>query len=133
MKRKVHSAGANLDWTIRLAWTPKVIRPIGPRQLRGLGDDGDALGTLVSLLLFLILVVPAMLIVLPLRYAGVLGWRVEAIAYPWGKREGPTLVSVWIVKGRGSEIDAVVDAIAAALERGETAPQVAGARLASSS
>jgi hypothetical protein len=33
MKRRVHSATDNLDWTIRLIWTPTAIRPIGTRQI----------------------------------------------------------------------------------------------------
>jgi hypothetical protein len=53
-----------------------------------------------SLVFFLSLVIPTMLVVLPLRLAGVLSWRVEAVTYPWGQRK-PADVKAWRVKGIG--------------------------------
>ena len=133
MKRKVHAAKGNLDWTVRLVWVPTAIRPVGPRQiLEGSATPGQrrsGAGVLVipfSLLVFLIFVVPVMAIVLPLRYARVLAWRVEATAYPWG-RKSEALVMRWKAKGRKDELQRVVDEIAAALERGDNNPQIAGA------
>lgn len=131
VRRKVHSSKGNLDWVVRLVWVPEAIRPIGPRQVyegsvgRGAGATGG-FGVLVSPILFLIFVIPTMLVVLPLRYARVMSWEVEAVARPWGKR-APAMVKRWRVKGRSEELRRVVDEIAAALERGEDQPQVAGA------
>jgi len=111
VKRKVHSAKEDLDWTVHLVWTPEVIRPVGLKR-------GD--------LTWLVFVVPALVATLPLRYAGVMSWRVEAVAFPQGRRSLP-LVTAWQVKGRRKELKIVVDEIAAALERGDTNPQVQGA------
>src|ERR1700722_2047615 len=132
MKRGVHSPKDNLDWVVRLVWFPEAIRPIGPRQVyegsvgRGAGQTA-AFGVLFSPVLFLIFVIPTVLVVLPLRYARVMSWEVEAVARPWGKR-APAVLKRWRVKGRSAELRRVVDEIAAALERGEEQPQVAGAR-----
>jgi hypothetical protein len=154
VKREVHSDNENLNWTVRLVWTPTAIRPIGPKQIyeghvgtgidqtlpldafsRGdvsLGRGGTPTGYGIvvlplSVLVFLVFVIPVMLVVLPLRYARVLPWTIEAITYPWGKHGGPPDVLWWRVKGRHGELERVVDEIAAALGRGETAPVVAGA------
>ncbi|HXY85529.1 MAG TPA: hypothetical protein VEH52_08600 [Gaiellaceae bacterium] len=131
MKRRVHSSKNNLDWIVRVVWSPEAIRPIGVRQVysgsvgRGANRTG-AFGIVFSLVLFLILVIPTVIVVLPLRYAGVMPWEVEAVARPWGRR-GPATVMRWRVKGR-SEVRRVVDEVAAALERGEDQPRIAGAR-----
>jgi len=76
--------------------------------------------------IYLIAVIPALALVLPLRYAGVMPWRVEAVAFPNGRR-GLPLVMAWRVKGRRKELQRVVDEIAAAIERGDTNPHVPGA------
>lgn len=132
MKREVHSAKDNLDWKLRLVWAPNAIRPIGPRDIYagkvggGVGATG-ALGVPFSLLMFLILVIPVMAIVLPLRYARAVAWHIEAIAYPWGKRGGPAQILRWRVKGRRAELQRVMDDIAAALESGNRNRQISGA------
>jgi hypothetical protein len=131
VRRKVHSSKNNLDWVVRVVWVPEAIRPIGPRQVyEGSVGHGAArtggFGVLVSPILFLIFVIPTMLVVLPLRYAQVMSWEVEAVTRPWGKR-APAMVQRWRVKGRSGELRRVVDEIADALERGEDQPQVAGA------
>ena len=110
MNRRVHSTKENLDWTVHLVWTPEAIRPVGVA--------GDQLSVLAS--------IPAIAVVLPFRYAGVMAWRVEAVAFPRGRR-GLPLVMAWRVMGRRKELKRVVDEIAAALERGDTNPHVRGA------
>jgi hypothetical protein len=131
VKRRVHSDTRNLDWTIRLRWVPEQIRPIGPKQVyEGKVTPMWGTGLLVmpfSLIIFLILVIPVMLVVLPLRYMRVLPWTIEAIAYPWGKGKGPGTGRRWRVKGRRAELNRAIDEIAAALERGEDNPRIAGA------
>lgn len=79
-----------------------------------------------SLVFFLALVLPTMLVVLPLRLAGLMSWRVEAVSYPWGRRK-PADVKAWRVKGHWGELQRVVNELAAALERGEQRPRVANA------
>jgi len=131
VKRKAHSSRNNLDWLVRVVWVPEPIRPIGPRQIvegsvgEGAGRTGG-IGVLFSWLLFLLLVIPTLLVVLPLRYLRVMSWEVEAVARPWGRR-APAMVMRWRVKGRPHDLRRVVDGIAEALERGEEQPQVAGA------
>jgi hypothetical protein len=129
VKRKVHSAKDDLDWTVRLVWFPEAIRPIGPRQVYsgsvGTGAGFGAFGIPFSLLVFLILVIPTMLVVLPLRYAGLMSWQVQAVTYRWGRRGGPATVRNWRVRGRRDKLRKAVDEIAAALERGDE-PQVVG-------
>lgn len=94
MTRKVHTDTRNLDWTIRRVWTPTAIRPVGPKQIYegSVGFRGEGRGSIFllpgSLLIFLIVVIPVMLVALPLRYARVLPWTIEAITYPWGSGEG---------------------------------------------
>jgi hypothetical protein len=132
MRRAVHSSTNNLNWVVRRVWFPEAIRPIGPRQIfeGSVGGGAAQTGTfavLFSPVVFLILVIPTMLIVLPLRYARVLSWEVEAVARPWGKR-APAILRRWRVRGRSAELRRVVDEIAAALERGEDQPQIVGAR-----
>ncbi|HEX3054539.1 MAG TPA: hypothetical protein VHP82_00190 [Gaiellaceae bacterium] len=137
MRRRVHAARDNLDWSVRLVWLPEAIRPIGARQIYsgkvGVGgrfDQNTSLfGILLSPLITLVVGIPVMAILLPLRYAGVMAWEVEAITWPWGKRGGPATVMRWSIRGKGmSGIERIVEEIAAALERGETQPQVSGAR-----
>jgi hypothetical protein len=131
VRRSVHSSKNNLDWVVRLIWFPEAIRPIGSRQIyegsvaAGAGRTGG-LGVLFSWIFFLILVIPTMLVMLPFRYARAMSWEVEAVARPWGKH-APVMLQRWRVKGRSAELRRVVDEIAAALERGEDRPQVAGA------
>ena len=112
MKRTVHSASDDLDWTVGLVWTPEAVL-----QVR-VGIPVDQI--------FLIAVIPALAVVLPLRYAGAVSWRVEAVAFP-DRRRGLPLVMAWRVKGRRKELKRVVDEIAGALERGDTNPHVEGA------
>jgi len=131
VRRNVHSSKDNLDWVVRRVWVPEAIRPIGPRQVYegsvGLGAVGTGgVGVVLSPILFVIFVIPTMLVVLPLRFARVMSWEVEAISHPWGKR-APAMLKRWRVKGRSEDLRRVVDEIAAALERGEDQPQVAGA------
>jgi len=84
VKRTVHSATEDLDWTVDRVWAPEALR-----QVRvGLPVDQ----------IYLIAVIPALALVLPLRYAGVMSWRVEAVAFPNGRR-GLPLVMAWRVKG----------------------------------
>ncbi len=138
----VHSEKGNLDWTIRLLWTPTAIRPIGPKQIYegsvgtgvhqttprgGLNTGYGFMVMPFSVLIFLIFVVPVMLVVLPLRYARVLPWQIEAVTYPWGKRKGPATVLRWRVKGRREDLERAVNEIAAGLERGDVAPKISGA------
>lgn len=111
MKRTVHAAKEDLDWTVHRVWTPEAIRPVGT-------DRGD--------LIFVLAALPTIALVLPLRYAGLMSWRVEAVAFPSGRR-GLPLVKAWRVKGRRRALRRVVDEIAAALERGDTDPHVPGA------
>jgi hypothetical protein len=131
MERRVHSAKNGLDWKIRLVWTPVAIRPVGPRQVYevttargGLGAGIGILAIPYSLAVFFVFVIPVMLVVLPLRYARVLAWRIEAITFPWGKRNGPATLLSWRVKGRRDELQQVLAEIAAALERGNTNPEI---------
>lgn len=133
MKRKVHSAKDNLDWTVRVVWTPEPIRPVGLRQIYsgsvGPGSRGQGFGVLAipfSTLAFLVLAIPTMLLVLPLRFAGVMSWQVEAVTYPWGRRK-PAMIKTWRVKGRRNDLRRVLSEIAAALEGGEAQPRIAGA------
>ena len=137
MRRRVHADRNNLDWSVRLVWLPQAIRPIGLRQVysgkAGVGgrfDQNSSLyGILLSPLITLVIGIPVMAIVLPLRYAGVMAWEVEAITWPWGKRGGPATVMRWSVKGKGMDnVERIVDEVATALERGETQPQITGAR-----
>lgn len=137
MRRRVHAERNNLDWTVRLVWLPEAVRPIGVKQIHSgevgaggrLQQNTSLFGILLSPLITLVVGIPVVVIVLPLRYAAVMAWEVEAIAWPWGKRGGPATVMRWSVKGRGmDEPRRVIDDVAGALERGETQPQVAGAR-----
>jgi len=139
MRRHVHADKNNLDWTVRLVWLPEAIRPIGLRQIYAgkvggphLVDQNTPLyGIVLAPLLTLVLAIPVMAIVLPLRYSGVMAWEVEAITWPWGKRGGPPTVMRWTVKSKGmDEVKRVVDEIAVALGGGDTQPQIAGARRA---
>ena len=137
MRRRVHADKNNLDWIVRLVWLPEAIRPIGVRQIYSgkVGSGGQIdqntslFGILLSPLITLVVCVPVMAVVLPLRYAGVMEWEVEAITRPWGKRGGPATVLRWRVKGkRMDEVKRVVDEVARALQLGETQPVIAGAR-----
>jgi hypothetical protein len=76
VKRRLHAAKNNLDWTVRLVWLPEAIRPIGVRQIYsgsvGVGASrAGGFGVLLSPLISLVVGVPTMLVVLPLRFAGV--------------------------------------------------------------
>jgi hypothetical protein len=131
VKRRLHAAKNNLDWIVRLVWLPEAIRPIGVRQIYsgsvGVGASrAGGFGVLLSPLISLVVGVPTMLVVLPLRFAGVLSWEVEAIARPWG-RGGPATIMRWRVKG-WSEARRVIDEVAGQLEAGETQPRVEGAQ-----
>ena len=134
MRKRVHADKNNLDWVVRLRWLPEAIRPIGVRQIYaghvgaggGIDQNSSLWGVLLSPLITLVVGLPVMAVMLPLRLAGVVSWEVEAIAWPWGKRGGPVMVMRWRVKG-WSEAHRVVDDVAAALQRGETQPSIAGA------
>jgi hypothetical protein len=137
VRRRVHAETNNLDWTIRLLWLPEAIRALGVRQIYsgkvgpgGRIDQASAIwGVLLSPVISIVVGMPVMAVVLPLRFAGVMSWEVEAVAWPWGKRGGPATVMQWRVKGKGvDEPRRVIDDVASALERGETEPQIAGAR-----
>lgn len=129
MRRRVHSSSNNLDWTVRRLWLPEALRPSGIRQLDAPGPAQltlfTSLGFIFSPLFSLVAAVPAMLVLLPLRFAGHASWEVRAEARPWGRR-GPPEIMRWRVKGWHGSAQAVED-VAAALERGETQPQIAGA------
>lgn len=84
------------------------------------------LGVLVSPLFTLVLGLPALVILLPLRFAKLASWTIEAVARPWGRR-GPAEVMHWSVKG-WSESKRVLDELCEALRRGENSPRIAGAQ-----
>ena len=83
------------------------------------------LGVVVSPLFTLVFAIPTLLVLIPLRFAKVVAWRIEAVARPWGRR-GPATLLAWRVKG-WAESERAMDEIAAALERGEMDPQIASA------
>ena len=83
------------------------------------------LGVVVSPLFTLVFAIPTLLVLIPLRFAKVAAWRIEAVARPWGRR-GPATLLAWRVKG-WAESERAMDEIAAALERGEMDPQIASA------
>jgi hypothetical protein len=84
MARHVHSRRESLDWKVRRVWVPEAVRAIGPRQMQsasvGAGRCAGA-GVLFSPLLSLVLAIPTLLVLVPLRFAGLAAWRVEAVAY----------------------------------------------------
>ena len=94
---RVHSERENLDWKVRRVWVPIAVRPMGPRQIEGSVGRYAGAGMLVSPIFALLFAIPTMLVLLPLRFARLASWRVEAVAYPWGRR-GPKTVMGWRVK-----------------------------------
>ncbi|MCW2976331.1 MAG: hypothetical protein JWM06_1612 [Actinomycetia bacterium] len=128
MGRHVHSASNNLDWTIRRLWLLDGLRPVGLRELDARARQPllfTAWTFLFSPLFSVIAAIPTMIVILPLRFAGLASWEVRAQARPWGRRGPPEIVR-WRVKGWHESAQAVED-VAAALERGERQPQIAGA------
>ena len=129
MARWAHAANNNLDWKIRRVWLPEGIRPIGAREMH----EGSTrphqyagLGVILSPLFTLVFALPTLAVMVPLRLAKLSGWRIEAVAKPWGRR-GPATVLAWRVKG-WSKSHAAIEEIAHALERGETNPQISMGR-----
>ena len=128
MRRRVHSERDDLDWTVRRLWLPEGLRPIGVRQVHSGAARPSSyagLGMLVSPIFTVVFGLPTMFVLLPLRFARLAPWRVEAVSRPWG-RFGPTRTMHWRVKG-WAESARAVEEIAAALGRGERQPDVSGA------
>ena len=128
MARRVHSESANLDWTIRRIWLPEGLRLVGIRQIYSGSHQPlhNNVGALFSPLFTLVFGVPALLVLIPLRFANLVGWRIEAVTRPWG-RLGPATMLAWRVKG-WAESERAMEEIASSLERGETDPQISFAR-----
>jgi hypothetical protein len=129
MSRTVRAERNSLTWKVRRVWVPEAVRPIGPRQMysgSARPTQHAGLGVLLSPLIALTFAVPVLLVLLPLRLAKLSSWRVEAVARPWGRR-GPAHVLAWRVKG-WKEGSRAIHEIAAALERGETSPQISSAK-----
>jgi len=82
------------------------------------------MAVVVSPLFTLFFGIPALLVLLPLRFAKLASWRIEAVTRPWGRR-GPATLLAWRVRGWAESEQAIAE-IAAALERGEDDPRLAG-------
>jgi hypothetical protein len=129
LSRRVHDEPNDLDWSLRRVWFPEGLRPVGPRQIMSGSvrpSPYAGVGVLLSPLLSVVVGIPVLLVLVPLRFAKLVSWRIEATARPWGRR-GPRAVLAWRVKG-WEESRAALDELAAALARGEQSPTLAGAQ-----
>lgn len=138
--RKIESPNG-LQWTVRRLVVPHAMRPLDrigmldaatPRRTVVDGMSGrvpDAFGAWTGPLplgvLFLPLALPLLPLVLLLRWLRLLPWTIEARAHPWGRRF-PTIVFAYEVRGHAEALH-VLDEVAAALARGDGAPEVPGA------
>jgi len=129
-----------LNWTVKRLVVPTGMRPPSaaemldvatPRRTVVHGVPGtvpDAMmgvtGPLPLGALFSVVLLPLVPLALALRYLGLARWTIEARAYPWGRRYPPAVLT-YLVGGRVASARAV-DELAAALERGEGAPVLAG-------
>ena len=139
--KHVVDAPNGLRWTVKRLLVPTGFRPLSrtevldaaaPRRTRVDGASRqvpDAIGGWTGPLPLGFLFLPLGLLIVPialfLRRLRVLPWTIEARTYPWGRRY-PPLVLTYAVRG-GDETRRAFGELAAALERGDGAPVIAGA------
>ena len=115
-----------LEWTVRRLRLPPAMLPHPASEMVELSHPQDEIVSALPLG-FVLLPVAAVCFpfVLLLRAVRLLPWTIRARTYPWGRRT-PPIVLEYQVRGR-EESERVLRDLAAALERGDGGPAVAGA------